>query len=78
MAKNPVIQKAKQEGYEKGFEAGMKMGFKQGQYQACMALADKFEGLDEVSGIGPKILEKIVRHFGSEYFKEVEDSGKQA
>lgn len=70
MAKNPVILKAKQEGYEKGFTAGMKQGFEHGKYSACMHFADRFDGLEKVPGIGPKIMEKVVNHFGKELFRE--------
>jgi hypothetical protein len=64
--KNPVIEKARSEGYNTGF----KNGFEHGKYSACVVFADKMEGLDKVAGIGPKIMEKIVHHFGKEYFEE--------
>lgn len=67
---NPIIAKAKQEGYKNGFEAGLKMGFEQGKYSACMHFADRFEGLEKVPGIGPKSMEKVVKHFGEELFRE--------
>jgi hypothetical protein len=67
--KNPVIEKAKKEGYEAGFKAGAKFG----QENAVHILASKFEGLEKVNGIGPKTLELVVRHFGSDYFKELEE-----
>lgn len=72
MAKNPIIQKAKDEGYKKGFEMGTKHGFEQGKYSACMYFASRFDGLDKVAGIGPKMMEKIVNHFGAEYFEKVD------
>lgn len=70
MAKNPVIQKAREEGYKVGFTAGTKVGFDQGKYSACMFFADKFDGLEKVPGIGPKIMDKIMNHLGKEYFRE--------
>lgn len=67
---NPVIQKARDEGYNAGFNAGMKLGFEQGKYSACMHFADRFEGLEKVPGIGPKSMEKVVKHFGEELFQK--------
>jgi hypothetical protein len=68
MAKNPVLEKVRQEAYNKGFKKGVEMG----QDNACLIFASKFEGLQEVPGIGPKLMEKIVNHFGREYFEVVE------
>ncbi|MGY6209709.1 hypothetical protein ACXEO8_07005 [Cytobacillus firmus] len=71
---NPVIQKAKEEGYNNGF----KKGFELGQENACLVFANKFDGLEKVPGIGPKLMEKIVNHFGRDYFTEVgAEDGKQ-
>jgi hypothetical protein len=67
---NPVISKAREDGYTKGYQKGTQYGFEQGKYSACMFFADKFDGLEKVPGIGPKLMEKIVNHFGREYFKE--------
>lgn len=72
MSKNPVIQKARKEGYQKGFEVGTKHGFEQGKYSACMYFAERFDGLEKVKGIGPKTMKIIVEHFGKEYFKGIE------
>lgn len=69
VAKNPIIEKARSEGFEKG----SKLGFEQGKYSACMYFADRFDGLDKVPGIGPKVMEKVVKHFGSEYFQKVDE-----
>lgn len=77
MAKNPVIEKAKQDGHNKGFAAGMKLGFEQGKYNACMFFADRFDGLDKVKGIGPKTMKIVVEHFGAEYFKAVEEENEK-
>lgn len=66
---NPVLQKAREEGYNQGFHAGIKTGFEQGKYSACMHFADRFDGLEKVPGIGPKIMKKIVKHFGPELFE---------
>jgi ERCC4-type nuclease len=71
--KNPVIEKARGEGYNEGF----KNGFEHGKYTACVVFADKMEGLEHVNGIGPKIMDKIVKHFGQEYFEE-RDNNEQA
>lgn len=72
---NPVLQKAREESYNKGFTKGFEMG----QEHATMILADKFDGLEKVPGIGPKLMEKIVNHFGREYFEKVgADNAKQS
>ncbi|MCM3598681.1 hypothetical protein M4D55_23260 [Metabacillus idriensis] len=76
--KNPVIEKARQDGYNQGFENGFKSGADIGKDEACKILALKFDGLDKVPGIGPKMLQKIVTHFGREYFKEVPDESEKA
>ena len=65
MAKNPVLIKAKQEAYNKGFT----IGFEQGKLGASVFMASKFKDLEKVPGIGPKLQEKIVNHFGPEYFE---------
>lgn len=75
MAKNPVIEKARKEAYNQGFSKGYEMA----QDNAVITFASKFDGLQNVSGIGPKLMEKIVNHFGSEYFEKVgADDGKQS
>lgn len=66
--KNPVIVKAR----EAGFKDGYTLGTQHGKDSACLFFADKFDGLDQVPGIGPKTLEKVVEHFGREYFVKVE------
>ena len=68
--KNPVIEKAKQEAFNEGFLKGSKTGFEHGKYSACMYFADKFDGLYNVPGIGPKTAEKVISHFGEEFFNE--------
>ena len=67
MAKNPIIQKAREEGYNDGFKNGQTFG----RSVAIEFFALRFQGLNEVKGIGPKTMELIVNHFGKEYFKEV-------
>lgn len=64
--RNPVIDKARKEGYELGF----KVGSEHAKQYAVEAFAEKFEGLDKVPGIGPKVIEKVINHFGREYFKK--------
>lgn len=68
--KNPVLEKKRQEGYEAGF----KVGIEHGRHAACVFFAEQFEGLEKVKGIGPKTMETIVKHFGREYFQELEKS----
>lgn len=76
--KNPVIIKARQEGYNDGFKVGFEQGIVQGRQNATYILATKFEGLNKVPGIGPKLLDKIVKHFGKEYFQEVPHEYREA
>ena len=75
--KNPVIVKARQEGYNHGFKVGFDQGVISGRNTATYVIASKFDGLNKVPGIGPKMMEKIVQHFGKEYFQEVPDEYKQ-
>jgi hypothetical protein len=65
MAKNPVIQKAKQEAYNIGFLKGQQFG----RDVTTEYFAHKFNGLDSVKGIGPKTYELVVKHFGIEFFQ---------
>ena len=72
---NPVLQKVREEAYNQGFTKGYEMA----QDNAVITFASKFDGLEKVPGIGPKLMEKIVNHFGSEYFEKVgADDGKQS
>lgn len=75
--KNPVIIKARQEGYNTGFKIGFEQGVESGRNNATYFLASRFDGLDKVPGIGPKMIEKIVKHFGKEYFEEVPNEYKE-
>lgn len=68
---NQVIGKARKEGYNEGF----KIGLEHGKYAAAVFIAEKFEGLENMKGIGPKTMELIVNHFGREYFKAVSSKG---
>ncbi|MCM3599372.1 hypothetical protein M3175_01410 [Robertmurraya korlensis] len=79
MSKNPIIQKAKKEAYDMGYKNGLLTGKTLGQDAAINFIADRFDGLDKIPGIGPKLYKKIVHHFGIEYFKKVEvvKGGKQ-
>lgn len=69
---NPVLAKAREEGYKLGF----KVGVEQGQNAACVLFAQQFDGLYKVKGIGPKTIELIVNHFGRQYFQEVKNESK--
>ncbi|MEK4148944.1 hypothetical protein NST02_17935 [Robertmurraya sp. FSL W8-0741] len=71
--KNPLLKKKFDEGYQAGFLTGTKNGYEQGKYSATMYFASRFEGLQDVKGIGPKTMEIIVNHFGAEYFKKVNE-----
>lgn len=75
--KNPVIVKARQEGYNDGFKIGFDQGVITGRNTATYILASKFDGLNKVPGIGPKLMDKIVQHFGKEYFQEVPNEYKE-
>lgn len=80
MAKNPLLEKKYQEGLLRGIEIGKALGKAEGIEIGKVEGRDltinwfekRFEGLDKVPGIGPKITEKFVNHFGPEHFKKVE------
>lgn len=44
-------------------------GFKDGVYHAVCVFGEKFNGLDQVEGIGEKTMYKIKMHLGERYFK---------
>jgi hypothetical protein len=67
--KNPVLEKARKEGYEMGFKVGYENGRKAGQMDATYTFAEKWKGLEKVPGIGPMMFERIIKHFGKEYFQ---------
>jgi excinuclease UvrABC nuclease subunit len=75
--KNPIIQKARKEAYELGYKNGAEMGHKIALQQAEEFFKSKFDGLDKVPGIGPKIFEKFMNHFGNEYFVKVGDTSEE-
>lgn len=54
---NPVLQKK----YEQGLKDGIA--------QAVDFFIDRFNGLENVPGIGEKTLEKIKKQLGEQYFK---------
>lgn len=79
MAKNPLLEKKYQEGILRGIEIGKALGREEGRQEGIQEGRDittnwfieRIEGLAKVSGIGPKIFEKFVNHFGPEFFKKV-------
>lgn len=75
--KNPVIEKARKEGYEAGVKVGFQLGEQNGIQKAIDFFTSKFEGLENVEGIGPKTFEKIVRQLGEEYFMKGEHRGNR-
>lgn len=68
MAKNPLLEKKFQEGYNKGFVAGKNAGIA----VAVDFVASKFAELQDMPGVGPKTLSKFRDAFGPEYFKEID------
>jgi predicted transposase YdaD len=72
--KNPVLEKARKEGFEAGFRVGFAEGEKSGENKGIkktvLFVANRFANLHKVHGIGPKTLEKIRQHFGPEYFEQ--------
>lgn len=79
MKRNSILDKARKEGYDIGFKNGVEIGKSLGRDATSEFIAERFDGLDEIPGIGPKLYKKIVYHFGIEYFKKVEvvKGGKQ-
>lgn len=61
MPKNPVFQQK----YKEGFEAGIQEGIN----RSSLFFKDKFLGLENAPGIGPKTIEKIKEQLGEQYFK---------
>lgn len=59
--RNPLLEKKFQEGYQLGKSHGVK--------QALDFFIDKFEGLEDVPGIGDRTMERIKEQLGHEYFK---------
>jgi len=55
--RNPLLKKKYDEGYKDGIA------------QAVNFFREKFEGLEDVEGIGEKTMYKIKMHLGEKYFK---------
>ena len=68
-SKNPVLQKAYDQGKSEGYSLGLSHGQAKGVATATDYIANRFAGLEEVPGIGPKVMSKIKKHFGEEYFQ---------
>jgi hypothetical protein len=66
---NPVLQKAYDQGKSDGYSLGLSHGQAKGVATATDYIAERFANLEEVPGIGPKVIDKIKKHFGEEYFK---------
>lgn len=62
MAKNPLLKKKFMEGYESGLKEGIA--------RSTAFFQEKFKGLDQIDGIGPKTLEKIQKQLGEQYFNK--------
>lgn len=60
--KNPVLEKKYNEGFVDGMAAGIS--------KSTQFFVEKFKGLEEVEGIGPKTFDKIKRQLGEKYFKQ--------
>lgn len=67
--RNPVIDKAFEEGKKVGYQLGLAHGENIGISKATNYIADRFRNIHEVPGIGPATLERIRKHFGEEYFQ---------
>lgn len=76
--KNHHIEKVRKEEYNNGYTQGYEHGKVAGIKMSTSTIAAKFNGLDKVPGIGPKLFDKISNHFGKEYFQEVPDEYKEA
>jgi predicted transposase YdaD len=71
--KNPVIEKAFENGKKEGYLLGLSHGEEKGIQKATNFFADKLEGLPKTPGIGPKTLKKLKRLIGEQYFSEVDE-----
>lgn len=59
--RNPLLEKKWNEGYERGKQDGIS--------QAVNFFTAKFDGLEDVPGIGKKTFEKIKSQLGDKYFE---------
>ncbi|MGY0692643.1 hypothetical protein ACW2QC_07590 [Virgibacillus sp. FSP13] len=66
MSKNPVLQDKFKEGYSAGYLSGAEYG----KSVTLKFLAERFNGLYDVPGIGPKTIKKIEQQLGEQYFRE--------
>lgn len=60
--KNPLLQQKFDEGYALGVQHGIQ--------KAVDFFIMKFEGLENVEGIGPVTMQKIKKQLGEKYFRE--------
>ncbi|MRG86982.1 hypothetical protein [Salinibacillus xinjiangensis] len=68
MAKNPILKQKYEEGYLDGFANGADYG----RSRTVDFFVERFNGLENVPGIGSKTLEKIRKQLGEEYFRRIE------
>jgi len=61
--KNPLLQQKFDEGYALGIQHGIQ--------KSTSFFIEKFEGLENVKGVGPKTLAIIRNQLGNQYFEEV-------
>lgn len=70
-----LTRKIKRNQYKNNFvelKKAYKKGFNDGIEHAIEFFKRKFDGIYEVPGIGEKTVEKIVKHFGEEFFEKQE------
>lgn len=81
MAKNPLLQKKYDEGRAAGIKACLEMnklsfsdgydqGLKEGIARSTAFFMEKFEGLKDVEGIGPKTIQRLKEQLGEQYFED--------
>ncbi|MCU9594620.1 hypothetical protein OEV82_09140 [Caldibacillus thermolactis] len=57
---------------EAAYQLGLAKGEEIGINKATNFFKKRFDGIYDVPGIGEKTVEKLVKHFGKEYFEKVE------
>lgn len=73
--RNPVIQKAYEQGRTEGFALGEDMGELKGIAKTTSFFRVKFLELEKTPGIGPKTLDRIRKAIGEKYFEAGERNG---
>lgn len=61
-SKNPLLQRSYNEGFQVGYQAGID--------QSSRYLLDRLKEFEQLEGVGPKTLDKLLQVFDSQYFEK--------